>query len=287
MSCLTLLFAALRTILLALPLAIAMMIGVLIELSLAPLIWPFFPKVYKKITLFFAKLWWFLAVMCCRLACSKIELLGDEIPAKENALVIANHQTGADITVLLDLAYQKKQLDALKWFTKDTLKYVPFFGWGLYLADGIFVKRSWFKDKNKIIKIFHRILTYKLNFWILCFVEGTRFNPKKTVQSAAFFRAKGMKPLRYVLKPKPSGFIASLEHLRGQTQAVYDLTIIYPTQNPKMRDYFLARYDKIIIHCRRFSISEMPKEAIDDWLLARFQEKDALIESYRKNLNFQ
>lgn len=108
---------------------------------------------------------------------------GDKVPLRENALVIANHNCYLDWLILFSLAKRKGRLGCCKFFAKDTVKYVPGMGWGLVLADSIFLKRDWMRDQSTIERTFSRLKHHDLPFWIISFPEGTRLTPDKLAAS--------------------------------------------------------------------------------------------------------
>lgn len=108
---------------------------------------------------------------------------GDRLPLRENALVIANHNCYLDWLLLFSLAKRKGRLGCCKFFAKDAVKYIPGMGWGLVLADSIFLKRDWMRDQGTIEKTFRRIKEHDLPMWIISFPEGTRLTPDKLAES--------------------------------------------------------------------------------------------------------
>jgi hypothetical protein len=75
------------------------------------------------------------------------DITGDVIPCEESAIVISNHSSFTDFYLLLSLARKKRMLAASKYFAKESLKYMPIFGWGLWLMGMILIKRNWTNDK--------------------------------------------------------------------------------------------------------------------------------------------
>src|SRR5438046_5871344 len=47
-----------------------------------------------------------------------LRFTGDAVPPRENALVLSNHQTMADVMVLMCLAWRCGRLGDMKWFVK-------------------------------------------------------------------------------------------------------------------------------------------------------------------------
>ena len=70
-----------------------------------------------------------------------IRFSGDPLPGPENAFILPNHQTMADVMVLLCFARRTGRIGDLKWFVKDPVKWVPGPGWGMKFLDCIYVKR--------------------------------------------------------------------------------------------------------------------------------------------------
>jgi lysophosphatidic acid acyltransferase/lysophosphatidylinositol acyltransferase len=75
-----------------------------------------------------------------------------------------------------------------KYFAKDSLKWLPAFGWGMWMLGFIFIKRSWTDDKDTIEQTFSRIRDLKIPVWLVSFLEGTRIRPHKLVEVGYFAR---------------------------------------------------------------------------------------------------
>jgi 1-acyl-sn-glycerol-3-phosphate acyltransferase len=97
----------------------------------------------------------------------KLEISGlNNIDKKRTYIIIANHQSLADIV----LAYQIKM--QFKWVAKESLFKIPFVGWSMALAKHIKLQR----DNLGSIKKVYREASYWLRsgISILFFPEGTR-----------------------------------------------------------------------------------------------------------------
>ena len=103
---------------------------------------------------------------------------GDDLPQGENTLVVANHQSMADILVLMPLARRQARLGDMKWFAKDIIKYFPGVGWGMLFLDCLFLKRDWMADRSRIDQTFSKIRDHGVPFWVISFSEGTRRTPE-------------------------------------------------------------------------------------------------------------
>jgi 1-acyl-sn-glycerol-3-phosphate acyltransferase len=75
----------------------------------------------------------------------KILFFGDKLPLHQNAVIICNHLSVLDWLVLFSLARRKGRLGVTKFLTKDSVKWIPGVGWGLYLLNYVFLKRDWVK----------------------------------------------------------------------------------------------------------------------------------------------
>lgn len=218
----------------------------------------------------------------------KVIVTGDELPAHENAIIIANHQELADVLFMLSLAQRKGRLRDLKWFGKDALKYVPAVGWGLQFIDCVFLKRNWSKDQASIEATFEHLRKYRVPMWLINFMEGTRSNPKKMAASRAHALKTGLKPLDNLLLPRPKGFIASIKGLQGHLQAVYDVTVGYEGGPLSLTQIVLGKIRPVHIHVRRFPLQALPSgdAELTQWTRKLFEEKDQMLTAFNKTSNF-
>ena len=218
----------------------------------------------------------------------RIRFTGDNIPKKENAIIIANHQSMADIMVLLCFAWRCGRLGDMKWFVKDMLKYVPGVGWGMKFLDCVFVKRNWAEDKSEISRLFGKYNAEEIPIFLVSFLEGSRVTPDKLAKAQAFAKEKNTYVPQHTLVPRTKGFVASLQGLRGHVEVVYDLTLGYADRVPGLLDCFLARPDRIEVHVRRYPVEELPTDeaAMSQWAFQRYEEKDALMAHFQKEQSF-
>ena len=100
-------------------------------------------RVVRTLNRWIAGSWWWLCDWLAERWGISIEISGDDLPERENVMVIANHQAMTDINVLFRPARRLKRIGDLKWFVKDIIKYVPGIGWGMIFLDCIFLKRDW------------------------------------------------------------------------------------------------------------------------------------------------
>ncbi len=253
------------------------------------LIRPFSRKAFRTINTTVAGVWWTACVVVARsLNGTRILITGDDVPDRENAILTPNHQEMPDITVIMDLAVRKHRIGHLKFFVKDVLKWTPGVGWGMYFLGFPFLKRDWTRDRDSIVRTFRSIVDERLPVWMVIFPEGTRFRPHKLERSRRLAEGHGFTPPRHVLLPRPRGFVAAVQALRGHVTAVYDLTIGYEEGVPKLAQYITGVVPRVHLHVRRYPIESLPESGRDLalWLRTRFEEKDLLLDRFYETGEF-
>ncbi|SMF69526.1 lysophospholipid acyltransferase family protein [Pseudobacteriovorax antillogorgiicola] len=252
---------------------------------LSTLLIPISPSVFRKTNRFIANYYWgFLVLIFEKVNKIRVDITGDEIPPQENAVVDCNHQNIADIPILMVLAWRKDRLGDLKFFVKDVIKYVPGPGWGMIFLDCIFVKRNWLSDKEKIDATFHKFKVNKTPLWIVSFLEGTRITASKLEKSQAFMKRKGLPITQHVMAPRTKGFIASVNSMRKELDAVYNVTIYYPEGIPSLWQLLKGDCKTIRMHVKRTAIDRVPEpEAeLEQWVIDAYVEKDKLLGNLKK-----
>lgn len=238
---------------------------------------------FRKFNRWAADTWWGWCVTGGELLHDvKLIITGDDVPMRENAIVVVNHQNMADITFLMAYARSKDRLGDLKWFVKKPIKYVPGVGWGMVFLDCLFVERQWTADRSSIEATFKRILDGDVPIWLISFVEGTRVTPDKIERSRAYAQERGIEPLEHLLVPRTKGFVASVQGLRSHIGAVYDLTLGYVEGVPTLWQYIQGYAPRAHLHVRRYPIDKLPEsdDELSVWLHDRFVEKDQLLAHY-------
>jgi len=158
-----------------------------VVLILTILLFPFDPK--KKVT--HAQCFWWSDALINLNPFWSVKVQGlENIDPKKTYVIIANHQSMADIVAL----YQIKQ--QFKWVAKASLFKVPFIGWCLGLIKHIKLTRG---DFSSIKEIYHQASQWlKKDMSVLFFPEGTRSNSDQMgeFQNGAFkFAIKEKKPI--------------------------------------------------------------------------------------------
>jgi 1-acyl-sn-glycerol-3-phosphate acyltransferase len=252
-------------------------------------LYPFSKPAFRSVNRWCARSIWGLWVMMAEIQ-NKIDVrITGDVPRRENAVILSNHQTMADVMVLLCFAWRAGRLGDLKWFVKDVIKYFPGFGWGMKFLDCIFVKRDWTRDKDGVMGLFEKYRQEKLDVFLISFLEGTRFTPEKHEKAVAFAKERGLPVPEHTLVPRTKGFVATMTGLRDDLDAVYDLTLGYETEPPPtLVNCFEMKVNKVDIHVKRYAISELPEteEELAAWARDRFAEKDALMAQFKKDGHF-
>lgn len=273
--------------------ASAFLFGTLLPINLLQLLgvglMPFWRTGYRRLNRWCADTWWGLCLdLLVGVYGMRTGIQGDELPAGENAIVVCNHQQMADIPVLMVLARRLGRLGDMKWIVKHGLKYVPLVGWGMQMLGCLFVKRLWAEDREKVLATFSDFHREKLPIWLISFPEGTRITESKLVRSQRFAEKAGMPKPEHVLLPRTKGFVAAVEGLRGHATAVYDVTMGFPDGIPTLWQMFRGEVRDPQLFVRRYPLASLPedREALAEWLNARFVEKDRLMAAFRRDRRF-
>lgn len=152
----------------------------------------------------------------------------DELLADQGALLLCNHRTRVDWMYAgwcycAALGFSQR----LRFILKDSLRSVPFFGWGMQLFMFIFLRRKREGDLPHISKMISYLVRTGARPTVFLFPEGTDLSDSNKERSNAYAREKQLPPMEYVLYPRTSGLGACLGALRGQGAAVHDITIAY------------------------------------------------------------
>jgi 1-acyl-sn-glycerol-3-phosphate acyltransferase len=193
----------------------------------------------------------------------------ETLSLKDWYLVLANHQSWADILVLQKVF--NRNIPFIKFFLKKELIYVPFIGMCWWALDFPFMKRysKSFLQKNphlqgKDIET-TRKACHKFRFKpaaIMNFVEGTRFTPEKHRQQQS--------PYQNLLKPKAGGMAFVLGAMGDQLHKILDITIHYPKGIPSFWDYISGKVRDITVQIRIIPITP---ELLGDYNDSQYRER--------------
>lgn len=183
----------------------------------------------------------------------------DRLVYDEWYLLIANHQSWADILVLQRIFNGK--IPPLKFFLKKELLWtLPFASWSCWLLGFPFMHR-YSKEvlakhpelKNKDVEATKRACNRfkETPTTVASFIEGTRFTEKK--------RQLQESPYYYLLRPKSTGIGFSLAVLGDFFHKILNVTIIYPPQKASLWHFLVGDMKKITLHIETIPITS-------DWL---------------------
>lgn len=225
-----------------------------------------------------------------------VVLTGDAFFAKESALVVCNHRSWADTIVLYSIARQVQMHGDLKFLAKRSLLLFPLYGFAGYILDVvIFIKRQSTSAGRRMGNLFSSLSDPHrgtLSYWLVNYLEGTRFTDAKRRGSNAFAKQRGLKPLQHILQPRTKGFVSTVHALRGNAEAVYDVTIGYQESETKIvQPTFISMWltptitNRVVhVHQRRIPLSQLPEddEQLKDWIYTLYEQKDELLRTFKE-----
>ena len=244
---------------------------------------PFSSNAARRLNRWCADTWWGWCVSAAELMYGvRVEITGDDVPMRENALLIVNHQQMPDIPALMKFARTKDRLGDMKYFIKKEFKWLPGMGWGLQMLDSVFVDRRWTADQDRIRRTFARIVDNRVPIYLVSFAEGTRLTAPKLEAARSYARDRALPVPRHTLVPRTKGVVASIQGLRSHIDAVYDITIGYEGAVPSLWHYLKGLVHRIHLSVHRFPIDELPEsaEGLRQWVHDRWLVKDDLLEHF-------
>ncbi len=205
-------------------------------------------------------------------------------------LIIANHRSWMDILALQTVL--NRRVPFLKFFIKDSLRWVPILGLAWWALDMPFMKRyskeqlarrpelrgTDLKATQRACEKFRDHPTSIINF-----VEGTRFTPAKRLTTRS--------PYQHLLRPKAGGIAFVMDALGPILRDMLDVTIAYPAGDATFWDLCCGRVPQIVVDVRRRTIptrqaagdyvgDDAFRGRFQDWLGNVWLEKDAMLTEY-------
>lgn len=236
----------------------------------------------------------------------------------ERIVLMANHQIYTDWIYLWWMAYTSHMHGAIYIILKESLKYIPFMGWGMMFYGFIFMARKWSSDKPRLA---HRLQQLKKRhisahsagnapggpsnagdldpMWLLIFPEGTNLSANTRKKSVAWSEKSGIPDMKHQLLPRSTGMYFCLQQLGDTLDWVYDCTVAYEG-TPKggyAQDFFTLRSTflqgrppkSVSLHWRRFAVKDIPldtQESFEKWVEQRWREKDEMLETFYETGRF-
>ena len=216
----------------------------------------------------------------------------DRLSRKDWYLVLANHQSWADILVLQNVFNRK--IPFIKFFLKKELIYVPVIGLCWWALDFPFMKRysKAFLQLNphlqgKDIETTRKACR-KFRFKpaaIMNFVEGTRFTREKHDKQQA--------PYQNLLKPKAGGAAFVLGAMGEQLHKILDITIHYPKGIPTFWDYISGKVRDITVQVNVLPITpdllgdyndNQDRERFQQWINQLWQQTEQQLTALKQGV---
>lgn len=208
-------------------------------------------------------------------------------------LVIANHQSWADIPVLQCLL--EPHIPLLKFFLKKQLIWVPILGAAWWALDFPFMRRysreylqkhpeKRGEDLLETRRMCARFADTPVS--VMSFLEGTRYSEQK--------HAKQSSPYRYLLRPKVGGVALVIASIGDSVRTLLDVTIDYGTkQEVTIWELFSGQVPEINVHIESVNIPEyFPhgdyendpefRAEIKRWIESLWQRKDQRLSEARE-----
>lgn len=197
----------------------------------------------------------------------QIEVEG-ELDPKGSYLLIANHQSWADILVIFDAFHRRTPF--ARFFMKRDLLYVPIVGQVCWAMDMPFMTRKSgstdLETTRRACEVYREVPVTVVNF-----LEGTRFTPAK--------HAETQSPYARLLRPKAGGIAYTLNAMGDQFAGILDVTLVYqPTTRDLAWSWLCGEQADLRLHARLRPVPQMHgegREHLHGWLHDVWQEKDA------------
>lgn len=208
-------------------------------------------------------------------------------------LVVANHQTWADILALQTVLNHR--IPFLKFFIKRELIWFPFLGIAWWAMDMPFMKRhsksylAKHPDKKGEDLRATRIACEKFRTTptsVINFIEGTRISENK--------RKSRNSPFENLLPPRAGGVALALSTMGDMFDAILDVTLVYGDGTPPtFWDVACRDFKGVIIHINQRPVEDWLVEGdytndrefrrqFHQWLTKLWQEKDVLIADLKR-----
>lgn len=279
-------------------------------------LYPCFKKAYRVVNRYICALHWSQLVhLLENWAQVRLSFSGDtfdpyleQTHQHESIICMSNHRSNIDWLAGMALAYRQPNgnhlLGGVRAIAKSSWAYIPVLGWMFWLCEMIFIARSWEKDQVKLAAGFSALRS-QTPFWLVIFVEGTRFTKSKQEANQKYAKENNLPVLQHVLLPRAKAFASAVMSLRarkfqqqtsednGVLNAVYDLTIAFE-KAPSLLDVFGGKKSQSDesscggsvshVHVRRIPIQDIPESEADisSWLINRYQIKDTVLDTFYK-----
>lgn len=214
----------------------------------------------------------------------------------QDCMFISNHPSDCDWIFLWALFNQQFNLNTLKILLKASIRNIPGMGSATMAGCHLFVERDWDKDQKHMTRVVQYYGQHPESVQWLLFPEGTNSsNPTAQVKSAEFARTNNLAVTTHVLHPRSTGFSHMLQQLalHKPIRAIYDITIGFRSKRPLQLHQFLQKSllrghfpDEICFFVQRYDVPQQNQNH-NEWLQARFDEKERLLARFYENTSNQ
>lgn len=214
-------------------------------------------------------------------------------PKAEAALVLSNHLTH-DWAPMYCMALRIGTLGFVRTVIKESMSYIPGFGWGMVACYWPFVSRNYEKDERKLKKLFTAYHRNKLPVQLWIYPEGTRQTPKKLKESQDYAKEHGYTVWNHVMLPRHRGFAQAVRSLEGVITHIHEITLSYSGWRRKAPTFWdiltsPGKEEHVMhVHLNRVDVKTVPtdEEGMKTWLRESFDRKEELLEYFSKNKRF-
>lgn len=212
---------------------------------------------------------------------------------KSNVTTIALTNHPSDIDFMLSTVLFTKRFtsaSSFRYFVKNDIKYVPGFGWMLWLNEQIFLKRSYEKDEGKIRKYLGKLSKLPNGFWLGLFPEGRIFSKERLEECRRIAEEKNQESFKNLLIPKWRGFVSCIQHLRtlpsNSDITIHNMTIAYENNiQPTYAGVLKGESTVAHIHIKLTPLSQI--DATKESLYELYKEKDKALDDFKKYGTFK
>lgn len=240
--------------------------------------------------------------------------MGDDITEclDDRTLIIANHQSTADVPLLFACFNPKKQiLPNIMWIMDSLFKYTNF-GIVSVLHKDFFIMSGKAKRDKSLQAMAQHLLDAYLPLgrkWLVLFPEGGFLRKRKAIshryaekmnlpkfENVSLPRVGAMQIIMDTLGPKSAlnnncNSINNQVALCTKIQWVLDITIAYPNGWPIDLSHIVFGHRdpcQTVIFYRLYSFSDVPddSDSMTKWLFQRWEEKEKMLECFYKTGEF-
>ena len=209
----------------------------------------------------------------------------ENLSTERSYLVIANHQSWVDITVLQHVF--RGRIPFLRFFLKQELIYIPLLNGAWWALDFPFMKRyskdyldrhpeKRGEDLATTRRACERFRGQPIS--VLNFLEGTRFTVQK--------QQKQNSPYQHLLRPKVGGIAFVLEAMGEQFHSLLDVSITYPEGSLSMWEFLRGHLHEVKVRVRELPIpkdllhgnymeNEIFRRKFQNWVQEIWESKDS------------